>query len=214
MSGSLERICSHRLLPAVAGLESVDGAVRLAEALLAAGLDVMEITLRHPSALGGIAAIAERVPGMCCGAGTILRPEQVRQARDAGARFGVSPGFNPETIRAAVADGWPFIPGVATPGEIERSLALGCGMLKFFPSEPLGGVAFLRSVAGPYGQTGVRFVPMGGITRERMGAYLSLPIVAAVGMSALAPVAEIRAGEWGKITGSVRDLLERAAECG
>lgn len=194
----------------MSSLESADDAVRLAEALLAAGLDVMEITLRHPSSLDGIAAIAEKVPGMCCGAGTILRPEQVDEVIEAGGKFGVSPGYNPETILAASDRGLPFIPGVATPGEIEQSMALGCELVKLFPSEPLGGLGFLRAISGPYANTGVGIVPMGGISLDNFPSYLSLPIVAAVGMSALTPSAAIEVGDWEGITESTRKILETA----
>jgi len=205
-----ERIRSRRLLPAVASLKSADDAVLLADALLAGGLDVMEITLRHESSLGCIAAIAEKVPGMSCGAGTILHPEQVDEVIGAGGKFGVSPGYNPETIIAASDRGLPFIPGVATPGEIEQSMALGCELLKVFPTESLGGLGFLRAISGPYAHTRVGVVPMGGISLDSCSSYLALPIVAAVGMSALTPSAAIEVGDWEGIAESTRKILKAA----
>ncbi len=209
-----EIIRSRRFLPAVSGLESPSDAVSLAKAFLDGGLDVMEITLRHESALDCIAAVATQVPAMCCGAGTVLCAGQVEAATAAGAKFGVAPGFHPATIEAANGCGWPFMPGVATPGEIEQASALGCRLLKFFPSEALGGVGFLKAISGPYARLGIGLVPMGGVTEENLDGYFSVPLVAAVGMSALAPVATIHAGDWAAITETVRRLLRRAGTTG
>ena len=204
-------IRARRLLPAVTSLESPADAVELANAFLAGGLEVMEITLRHPAALDCIAAITAQVPAMCCGAGTILHADQVTAAIAAGAKFGVAPGFHPANVLAARAEQWPFIPGIATPGELEQAMDLGCELVKFFPCEALGGVAFLTAIAGPYAHTGVGIVPMGGIREDNLDSYLAIPLVAAVGMSALSPLDAIRAGDWPAITATTRRLLQRAA---
>jgi len=199
-----------RLLPAVAGLETPEQAVGLARALLAAGLNVMEITLRHPAALDFIRAVRAAVPDMSCGAGTVLNAGQVNTLAREGIPFGVSPGYNPEVIRAAREAGLPFIPGVATPGELEQAMALGCRWVKCFPCEPLGGVSFLKALNGPYAHTGVRMVPMGGIGRENLLDYLRIPLVAAVGTSALSDHALVAAGDWAGLTRRARDLLDLA----
>ncbi len=200
-------IAARQLLPAVTGLERPEQAIALANALLAGGLDVMEITLRHQSSLECIQAIAEDVPDMTIGAGTILHPHQVPEALKAGASFGVSPGFNPDTILTAIEEDLPFIPGIATGGEIEQAVAMGCTLVKFFPCEPLGGVRWLQAISGPYLQTGVRIVPMGGIRTGNLAEYTNLPIVAAAGGSWMAAADLIRNERWDKVTDLTKAAL-------
>lgn len=202
-------IAARRLLPAVSALEHPAQAVALARALMAGGLDVMEITLRHQSSLECIHAISEEVPDMTIGAGTIIQPHQVPEAMSAGATFGVSPGFNPDTVIAALEEGLPFIPGVATGGEIEQAATMGCALLKFFPCEPLGGVSWLQAMSGPYLQIGIRIVPMGGIRINNLTDYTNLPIVAAAGGSWMASVDLIRSENWETVTELTRDALDR-----
>jgi 2-dehydro-3-deoxyphosphogluconate aldolase/(4S)-4-hydroxy-2-oxoglutarate aldolase len=202
-------IAARRLLPAVTGLERPEQAVALARALIAGGLDVMEITLRHDSSLECIQAISEQVPEMTIGAGTIIQPHQVPDAMKSGATFGVSPGFNPDTIITALEEGMPFIPGIATGGELEQAVAMGCSLVKFFPCEPLGGVAWLQAISGPYLQTGVRIVPMGGIRTGNLADYTNLPIVAAAGGSWMAAADLIRHENWDEVTELTRAALAR-----
>ena len=201
------RVARARLLPAVAALETPEQAVHLARAYLAAGLDVMEITLRHPAAFECIAAIRAEVPEMLCGAGTVLNGEQVEALATAGVPFAVSPGFHPVVIEAARESHLPFAPGVATPGELEQALALGCTYAKPFPVEALGGVRWLRALSGPYSHTGIGLIPMGGITVRSLTSYLALPFVTAVGLSALSPPDLVRSGQWEEITLRTRELL-------
>lgn len=205
-----KRIAARMLLPAVANVETPDQAVALARAYLDAGLDVMEITLRRPSSLDCIRAIHAEVPDMLCGAGTVLTPQQVESLAAAGVPFAVSPGFNPTVVRTAHEAGLPFAPGIATPGELEQAIALGCTHVKPFPVESLGGVAFLKALSGPYGHTGIRFIPMGGIRTEDLADYLALPTVAAVGLSALGPANLIREGRWEELSTNIRQLLRQA----
>jgi len=200
-------IAARRLLPAVSCLENPEQAVALAKALHDGGLDIMEITLRHPSSLECIQAITAEVPEMTIGAGTIIRPHQVLEARKVGATFGVSPGFNPDTIITAIEEDLPFIPGIATGGELEQAITMGCTLVKFFPCEPLGGVAWLQAISGPYLQTGVRIVPMGGIRTGNLTSYTNLPIVAAAGGSWMAAANLVRDENWDEVTKLTKSAL-------
>jgi len=190
---------------AVLVIDEVEHAVPLAQALLAGGIDVMELTLRTPAAIGSLRVIRRETPGMLAGIGTILTPEQVQEVVDSHAAFGVAPGLNVRVVKAAQAAGLPFAPGVATPSDLEAAIELGCREVKFFPAEPLGGMRYLSSMAAPYGHLGVRFIPLGGLTAENMQNYLTDPIVTAIGGSWLAPRKLIQAQDWPAIT-------ERAAE--
>ena len=196
----------HPIIPVIV-LDDESLAEPLAEALIAAGLPVMEITFRTTAAEAAIKRIAKKYPGILLGAGTVLSPEQVQRARDAGAKFLVSPGTHPATVAAAQDAGLTIIPGVCTPSEVEAALALGCKLLKFFPAEAAGGVKMLKALAGPYAHTGVRFCPTGGITVDNMCEYLSLPIVAAVGGSWMVDSKLITAGRFDEITRLTREAL-------
>ena len=153
----------------------------LGQALLAGGLPCAEITFRTSSAAAAIAVLRRECPDLLVGAGTVLTPAQVDAAADAGAAFIVAPGFNPVTLERARARGLPMIPGVCTPTEIEQALSHGVDVLKFFPAEAAGGVAFLRAVSAPY--KNVRFIPTGGVSASNLASYLALPQVLACGGS-------------------------------
>jgi 2-dehydro-3-deoxyphosphogluconate aldolase / (4S)-4-hydroxy-2-oxoglutarate aldolase len=174
-------------------------AVPLARALLAGGLDVMEVTFRNAHAAECIRRIRAEVPAMLVGAGTLLTPAQVDEARAAGAAFGVTPGFNP-TVRHAVATGFTLAPGVLTPGEMEQALELGCPTVKFLPASAAGGPDFIKAVAAPCAHTALRLVPLGGIGEHNLAAYLGLPLVVAVGGSWLTDSKLASAGRWEEIT--------------
>jgi 2-dehydro-3-deoxyphosphogluconate aldolase/(4S)-4-hydroxy-2-oxoglutarate aldolase len=191
-------------------LDREEDAVPLAEALLAGGLDVMEITFRTAAAEGALKRIASAFPEILLGAGTLLDAEQVKRARAAGAVFGLAPGLNPATVHAAAAEGLAFSPGVMTPGEVEQALSLGCKLLKFFPAEAAGGTAMLKSLAGPYTHTGVRFIPTGGIGPKNLQDYLKLPIVAAIGGSWMVEKALVAEGRWSEITALTKAALAAA----
>lgn len=203
------RIGARRVLSA-AIIDAAEHAVPLARALLAGGLDVMEVTFRNAHAAECVRRIRAEVPGMCVGAGTLLSAAQIDEARAAGAQFGVSPGLNPPVARAAVDRGFPFVPGVVTPGEMEQALMLGCPWVKFFPAAAAGGIEYLKAVAGPYGHTSLRVIPLGGIGEANMADYLALPLVAAVGGSWLTDKKLAAAGRWGDITEITRRALDRA----
>ena len=180
----------------------------LAGALLEGGIDLIELTLRTPSALEGIRRIRQAFPTVGIGAGTLLEPAQVQAAVEAGATFGVAPGLNPDVVRAARDCGLPFAPGVCTPSEIERALGLGCGLLKYFPAETLGGARHLRITTSPFSHLGVRYMPLGGITLQTAESYLREPSVIALGGSWIAPRELITGGNWGLIRENARAVRE------
>lgn len=174
------RIASIGLVPVVE-ISDPSTAALLGRALLAGGLPCAEITFRTPAAAKAIEILRRECPDLLTGAGTILTTEQVDAAAAAGAAFLVAPGFNPATLDRARATGLPMIPGVCTPTEIEQALSHGVDVLKFFPAEAAGGVAFLKAVSAPY--RNVRFVPTGGVGMSNLASYLLLPQVLACGGS-------------------------------
>lgn len=185
---------------AVAIVEDTEMAVPLARTLLEGGVDVIELTFRTPCAAEALRRIAAEVPEILVGAGTILTPAQLIEAKDAGAAFAVAPGFNPDVVRAAADIGIPFAPGVMTPSEIEGAYALGCTrLMKFFPASVAGGLKGLRTIAAPYKHLGIRFIPLGGLKLENTAEWLADPLVAACGGSWIAPSKLIAAGEWDAI---------------
>lgn len=156
----------------------------IAEALVAGGLPVLEVTLRTAAALDVIREM-KMVDGVIVGAGTVLNEADLRASLDAGAEFIVSPGLTEPLARAAIGSGIPFLPGVADAGDIMRGLDLGLGRFKFFPAEASGGLPALKALAAPFGQ--VRFCPTGGITAETAPQWLAQPSVPCVGGSWLVP---------------------------
>lgn len=197
---------NQRLLPVVV-LKDVESAIPLAEALLAGGLRQMEITLRTEAGLIALGKVAKALPEIRLGAGTVLDANLIPRLRDLGVSFVVAPGISPAVVEATLKAGLAMYPGVTSPTEIETARALGCQSLKFFPAEPLGGVTMLKALIGPYGHTGLRFVPTGGITLATCGAYAALPQVEAVGGSWFVKDTLIENGEWAKITELTREGL-------
>jgi len=181
-------------------IHSAENAEPLAEALCEGGMRVVEITFRTDAAAEAISRIVRRFPEVLVGAGTVVTRDQAAKAIDAGARFGLAPGTDTETIRFFNDFGVPFIPGVATPSDIQTAIRAGCHYLKFFPAEPLGGIAMLKALSAPYANQGIQFCPTGGISIENMNKYLELPSVFAVGGSWIAPAKDIREKNWKIIT--------------
>ncbi|BDD01204.1 bifunctional 4-hydroxy-2-oxoglutarate aldolase/2-dehydro-3-deoxy-phosphogluconate aldolase [Persicobacter psychrovividus] len=198
-----------KVLPAVT-IPKKEQAVATAKAILAGGLALMEIPFRTEEAAECIALIRKEVPQMHIGAGTILTKEQLHQAKAAGASFALAPGFNPEVVKEAKAIGLPFIPGVMSPSEVELALELGCKVQKLFPATQAGGIGMLKALAGPYGHTGVQFIPMGGVSLKNMNDYLGAPNVVAVGGSWLATKPLIATGDFDQITFNVREANEQS----
>jgi 2-dehydro-3-deoxyphosphogluconate aldolase/(4S)-4-hydroxy-2-oxoglutarate aldolase len=166
-----------RIVP-VLTVESADDAERACEALVAGGLTSVEITFRTDAAAAAIRR-ASRIDGLLVGAGTVLSVEQLHAALEAGAKFAVAPSTNPAVVAEAQRAGLPFVPGAATPTEIERARSLGCDIVKIFPASLVGGPAFIKAVSPVFPD--VQFVPTGGITAENVGEYLALPSVLACG---------------------------------
>jgi len=208
MSG--ESFLQQRLM-CITTIDKADDAVPLARALLAGGLNVIEITFRTAAAAESIRRIRQDVPQMAIGAGTLLTPENVKAAVEAGAQFGVSPGLNEEVLASAGKAQMPFFPGVMTPTEVHRALNLGCQYLKFFPAEPAGGAGMLKALAAPFAHTGVKFLPTGGITTATLANYLALPQVAAVGGSWMAEKKLVNEKAWDKISSITAEALKVVA---
>ena len=194
----------------VAVIDRAEDAVPLAGALLAGGLNTIEVTFRTAGAADAIAHIRKNVSQMCVGAGTLLAADQVKQAVDAGAQFGVSPGLSETVSSAARENKLPLFPGVVTPTEVMRALELGWRHLKFFPAETSGGVNMLKSLAGPFAHTGVKFIPTGGITAAALPEYLAIPQVAAVGGSWMAERKLVAEKAWAKITALTAEAMKSA----
>lgn len=207
----INRISEKKLVP-VTVIEHADDAVPIAEALLEAGLDVIEVTFRTPAASEALKKIVQNFPEMLAGAGTLLSPYQVEKAVEAGAKFAVAPGTNPTVVEKAHSLGLTLNPGVMTPSDVERAISMGCSVLKFFPAEDAGGAKFLKALSGPYEHTGVKFIPTGGINTKNMQDYLRLPIVAAIGGSWFVDKQLIAAKNWSEITARTREALSIAAE--
>lgn len=191
---SITEVC--RLAPVVPVLvvEDAAQAAPLARALVAGGLKALEVTLRTPAALEAIRIMAEAAPDAVVGAGTLRSPADVRAAREAGARFGVSPGLSHRVLDAAEDAGLPMLPGVATPSEAMAGAERGLEVLKFFPAEANGGVPVLEAWASPL--KGLAFCPTGGIGAGNAPDYLRLPNVLCVGGSWVAPKNLVREGKW------------------
>ncbi|HLK28798.1 MAG TPA: bifunctional 4-hydroxy-2-oxoglutarate aldolase/2-dehydro-3-deoxy-phosphogluconate aldolase [Puia sp.] len=182
---SLQEALQQKILPAITFDDYTD-ALPIAEALLKAGLNVMEIPFRTNAAEFAITSIRKNLPEMHVGGGTLLTKEQIHKAINAGAQFGLSPGFNQNICAEAKRLNFPFIPGVMTPSEMELANELGYDVQKIFPAEQLGGISFLKAMLGPYQQLNIKFIPMGGVNLNNMNAYLQLKNVIAVGGSWLA----------------------------
>ncbi|MCU9838345.1 bifunctional 4-hydroxy-2-oxoglutarate aldolase/2-dehydro-3-deoxy-phosphogluconate aldolase [Ruegeria sp. WL0004] len=194
-------ICELAPIVPVLVIEDAAQARPLAEALVAGGLPALEVTLRTPAALEAIRRMAE-VPGGVVGAGTLVTPEDVRAAKAAGARFGVSPGATDRLIAACEAEGLPLLPGAATASEAMRLLEMGYDMLKFFPAEASGGAPALKAIGAPLPQ--ISFCPTGGVSPGNADTYLSLPNVVCAGGSWVAPREMVQAGDWAGIEALAR----------
>ena len=208
MHPMFEQLAAVRLVPVIV-INDVSKAVPLAKALYDGGLPCAEITFRTPQAADAIRAIANELPDMLLGAGTVLTTAQVDKALASGAKYMVAPGLNPEVVKYCQSLNVPMLPGVCTPSEVEQGLALGLSALKFFPAEAAGGVNMLKSLAGPYG--GVKFMPTGGITQTNLKTYLSIKSVFACGGSWMVKDDLIAAGDFAKITELTREAVNTVA---
>ncbi|MBQ7567081.1 MAG: bifunctional 4-hydroxy-2-oxoglutarate aldolase/2-dehydro-3-deoxy-phosphogluconate aldolase [Oscillospiraceae bacterium] len=206
----LQRFYDCGVVPVVV-LDDVKDAVPTAKALLAGGVDVMEITFRTAAAADAIRAVAEGCPEMLVGAGTVLDVAQAQTAVKMGARFIVAPGFDEETVRWCVENGVAVTPGCVTPSEIMAAMKLGVNAVKFFPAGTFGGAKALKSLAAPF--AGIKFVPTGGVDAGNLAEYAAVPATLAVGGSWLCLKKDIAAGNFAHITElcrEARQIVEKA----
>lgn len=191
---------------AVVTITDAEHAVPMAKALVAGGIPLIEITLRTPTALQAIAAIAREVPQALVGAGTILDSDDLAAAEAAGARFALSPGATPALLAAGADSALPFVPGTATASEVMAAREAGYRLVKLFPAEPLGGPEFLKALAAPIRD--MLFCPTGGINADRAKVWRSLPSVVCVGGSWLTTPETLAAADWPTITAKARASLD------
>ena len=194
----IETLGQAGVIPVIV-IEKEEQAVPLAKALVKGGLPVLEVTFRTKAAAAAIAAIRKEVPEAIVGAGTVLTVEMLRAAKQAGAVFGVAPGFDPAIIAEAKAQDFPFCPGVATASELSQALTAGCKMVKFFPAEAAGGVKMIKNLLGAFRFTGVRFMPTGGVNLANVADYLSVPEIVCCGGTWIVPKDALAAGDWAAI---------------
>lgn len=204
MNEVLEQIQKIGIVPVVV-LEDAKDAAPLAKALCEGGLPCAEVTYRTAAAEESIRIMTSEFPDMLVGAGTVLTPEQVDGAVNAGAKFIVSPGLNPRVVRHCIEKGIPVTPGTSNPSDVEQALELGLDVVKFFPAEASGGLNMIKSMAAPY--TNVKFMPTGGISAKNLNEYLAFPKILACGGSWMVKGDLIRAGAFDKITEMTREAV-------
>ncbi len=197
MNEVLEQFAKYGVVPVVV-LDDAKDALPLADALLEGGLPLAEVTFRTDAAEESIRQMTKQHPEMLIGAGTVLSAEQANRAVSAGAKFIVSPGTNPEVVEFCLDNNIPVTPGVCTPSEVEAGLGFGLDVLKFFPAEQTGGVAFIKAISAPY--RNVKFMPTGGISPANLKDYLSCPAVLACGGSWMVKGQLIKDGNFAEIT--------------
>ena len=206
---ALERLYNAAVVPVVV-LDDAADAVPTAKALLAGGVDVMEITFRTAAAADAIEAAAKECPRMLVGAGTVVTLEQCQNAVARGAKFVVSPGFNEEIVVWCLEHGIGVTPGCVTPSEIMQAMACGLKVVKFFPANVYGGLSAMKALSGPFG--GIKFIPTGGVNAQNLAEYLAAPFIHAVGGSWVCPKADISAGNLEKITALCREAHATVTE--
>ena len=193
----LKRLAAAGVVPVVV-LDDAKDAVPTANAMVAGGIDVMEITFRTAAAPDSIRAVAEQCPDMLVGAGTVITLDQCKLAVECGAKFIVSPGFDEEVVSWCVKNNVPVTPGCVTPTEIMAGMKHGLKVLKFFPANVYGGLTALKALSGPFGS--MKFIPTGGVNAQNLSEFISAPFIHAVGGSWICPKADIAAGNFEKIT--------------
>jgi 2-dehydro-3-deoxyphosphogluconate aldolase/(4S)-4-hydroxy-2-oxoglutarate aldolase len=202
----INQLSALKIIPVVA-LDSADDAEPLADALVAGGLPVAEITLRTDAALEAIRKLRDR-DDLLVGSGTVHSAAQAEASVEAGAKFVVTPGFNPKTVAWCVENNVPIFPGISSPTDLESALEHGLEVVKFFPAETLGGVKTLKAFSGPYG--GMKFIPTGGIGVGNLADYLSLACVVAGGGSWMVKPSLFADGNFGEVEKLTREAVNLA----
>lgn len=209
----IEQIIKNKLIP-VAVIDKSKDALPLAESLLAADINVIEVTLRTPAALESIRLISKEFPDMLLGAGTVLDHQLIPELIASGVCFAITPGLNPHVVESAQKNSLLVMPGVVTPSEIEQARNYDLEVLKFFPAEAAGGAAMLKAFAGPYAHTGIRFIPTGGVNLSNLEEYIKIPCVAAVGGTWFVSTSMINEGKFSEITRLSREALQHIRTMG
>ncbi|MFQ1741617.1 bifunctional 4-hydroxy-2-oxoglutarate aldolase/2-dehydro-3-deoxy-phosphogluconate aldolase [Aeromonas veronii] len=204
MSSITEQLQALKVIPVIA-IEQAEDIIPLGAALANNGLPVAEITFRSAAAVEAIRLLRKAYPEMLIGAGTVLNREQVSAAKEAGATFIVSPGFNPNTVKACQELDIPIIPGVNNPSTIEAALEMGLTTLKFFPAEASGGSAMIKALLAPYTQ--ITLMPTGGISTHNINEYLAIPRVIACGGSWMVDKKLIAEKQWEEIGRLTREAV-------
>lgn len=205
MKDLFEKVRALRVLPVIK-IQNADQAEGLCDALVAGGLPAAEITFRTDAAEEAIKRMASRCPEMLIGAGTVLTCDQADRAMAAGASFIVSPGLNPKVVAHCLEKGYPIIPGICTPTELECALEFGLKTVKFFPAEAAGGLGMIKAMSAPYGA--VSFMPTGGINQKNILTYLANPKVLCCGGSWMVPEDALQKGDFAAIEALVREAVE------
>ncbi|QCX41106.1 bifunctional 4-hydroxy-2-oxoglutarate aldolase/2-dehydro-3-deoxy-phosphogluconate aldolase [Aureibaculum algae] len=189
-------------------IDELNHAVPVAKALLAGGIDTIELTLRTPVALDAARAIKKELPEITLGFGTVLTLDQVNAVKEVEADFAVSPGCNPKIIAEAYKLGLSFSPGIMTPTDIEMAIEQGCRILKYFPAESSGGMNHLVNMSAPYQYLGLKFIPLGGLNIKNAARYLESNLITAVGGSWVAKRDLILGENWDQITTNAKEIIE------
>ena len=203
----LARLARAGVVPVVV-LEDAKDAVPTAKAMLAGGVDVMEITFRTAAAADSIKAVADSCPDMLVGAGTVLNLTQCKLAVEMGAKFIVSPGFDAEVVDWCIANNIPVTPGCVTPTEITAAVNRGLKVIKFFPANVYGGLNAMKNLSAPF--VGIKFLPTGGVNAANIKEYIDAPFIHAVGGSWVCPKDAVKAGDWDKITALCAEARKNA----
>ena len=211
MEDILKIAVENPIIPVVK-LERAEDATKLARALYKGGICCMEITFRTAAAKDAIKKVAEEVPEMLVGAGTVIGAGQVAAAGEAGAKFIVSPGLSEEVVKKCRELDVICLPGCVTASEIMKAKSLGIGVVKFFPAETSGGIKAIKALAAPFGD--MKFIPTGGINTENIGTYLENPFIAACGGSWMVKESDINAGNFEEITQKAQEALTLVRGCG
>ncbi|MEZ9336870.1 bifunctional 4-hydroxy-2-oxoglutarate aldolase/2-dehydro-3-deoxy-phosphogluconate aldolase [Vibrio splendidus] len=201
-----DQLKALKVIPVIA-IDNAEDIIPLGKVLAKNGLPAAEITFRSDAAVEAIRLLRQAQPDMLIGAGTILNGGQALAAKEAGATFVVSPGFNPNTVEACQEIGIDIIPGVNNPSAVEAALEMGLTTLKFFPAEASGGISMVKSLVGPYGD--IRLMPTGGITSSNIDNYLAVPQVLACGGTWMVDKKLVENGEWDEIARLTREIVEQ-----
>lgn len=210
MQQALLEATAFGVIPVVE-VDGVSEADALAESLLEAGLGVVEVTFRTHAAAEVIARIADRYPDVVVGAGTVVAPQDLRRAMQAGARFALAPGLSPRMLDAAAEAGFAYVPGAMTPSDLQAGLERDIRCFKFFPAVPAGGITVLRAIAAPFALQGLRFIPTGGVSAATVADWLKEPSVVAVGGTWIASRSMIREGDWRGIRRQAEEAVRLAS---